>query len=104
MNIFELNFYRDQEKWKHNLLPFEISKNESDRVVDLLLYKNQYALIKKLNMFLGDHNKSLICRRCINSYTCENALTNRKEKCGDVNTCTIRASSDSHVRWKKHFH
>ena len=45
VNIYELNFYQDGDKWKHNLIPIEISKNESDRVVDLLIYKNHYALI-----------------------------------------------------------
>ena len=45
--IFELNFYEYKDKWKHNLIPIEISKNESDKVIDLLKYKNHYALIKK---------------------------------------------------------
>ena len=40
VNIFELNFSQDKNKWKHNLIPIEISKNKSDRIVDLLLYKN----------------------------------------------------------------
>ena len=74
VNIYEFNFYQDGDKWKHNLIPIEISKNESDNVIDLLIYKNHYALIKKLHVFLGDHNKSFVCRRCLNSYTCENAL------------------------------
>ena len=37
INIFELNFYQDKDKWKHNLIPIEISKNDSDKVIDLLL-------------------------------------------------------------------
>ena len=45
INIFELNFYRDQKKWKHKLIPIEISKNESDKVIDLLIYKNQIECI-----------------------------------------------------------
>ena len=28
INIFELNFYQDQIKWKHNLIPIELSKND----------------------------------------------------------------------------
>ena len=104
VNIYELNFYQDGDKWKHNLLPIEISKNGSDNVIDFLIYKNHYALIKKLHVFLGDHNKSFVCRRCLNSYTCETALINHKEKCGDDNICTIRASNESHLYWKKHFH
>ena len=62
VNIYELNFYQDGDKWKHNLIPIEISKNKSDKVIDLLIYKNHYALIKKLHVFLGDHNKSFVCR------------------------------------------
>ena len=104
VNIYELSFYQDGDKWKHNLIPTEISKNESDKVIDLLIYKNHYALIKKLHVFLGNHNRSFVCRRCLNSYTCENALTNHKEKCGEDNICTIRTSNESHLYWKKHFH
>ena len=68
VNVYELNFFQEVDKWKHNLLPTEISKNESDSVIDLLIYKNHYALIKKLQVFLGDHNKSFVCRRCLNSW------------------------------------
>ena len=99
VNIYELSFYQNGDKWKHNLLPTEISKNESDKVIDLLIYKNHYALIKKLHVFLGDHNKSFVCRHCLNSYTCENALINHKEKCGDDNICTIRTSNEPHLYW-----
>ena len=104
VNIYELNFYQDGNKWKHNLIPIEISKNGSDKVVDLLIYKNHYALIEKLHVYLGDHNKSFVCRRCLNSHTCEYALIKHKEKCGDNNICTIRTSNESHLYWKKPFH
>ena len=57
VNIYELNFYQDGDKWKHNLIPIEISKNESDRVVDVMIYKNHSALMKKLHVILGDHHK-----------------------------------------------
>ena len=64
MNIFELNFYQNQIKWKHNFNLFEIRKiDETDSVADLLIYKNHYALIKKLNVFLGKNNKNFIWRR-----------------------------------------
>ena len=35
INIFELNLYQDQNKWKHEIIPIEVSKNDSDRVIDL---------------------------------------------------------------------
>ena len=53
---------------------------------------------------MGNHNKSFVCRRCLNPYTCENALIKQKEKCGDDIICTIRLSNESHLSWKKHFH
>ena len=70
IDIFELNVYqvKDKIKWKHNIIPIEVSKIESHRVFDLLIYKNHWDLIWKLNVFLGSHKKSFICRRCLNSY------------------------------------
>ena len=104
VNIFELNFYQVQNKWKHKLIPNEVSKNDSDRVIDLAIYKNHYVFIKKLDVFLGDHNKKYICRRCLNSYTSENMLMKHKQKCGIGNITTIKTSNESHLHWKKHFH
>ena len=104
VNIFELVFYQEQNQWKHKLIPIEISKNDSDRVIDLAIYKNYYVLIKKLNTSLGDHIKKFICRRCLSSYTSENMLIKHKEKCGDDNITSIKTSRESHLYWKKHFH
>ena len=80
-----------------------MSKNDSDRVIDLAIYKNHYVLIKKLNTFLGDHNKSFICRRCLSSYTSGYMLIKLKQKCGDDNITTIKTSNESHLFWKKTF-
>ena len=104
VNIFELVFYQDENQWKHKLIPIEISKNDSVRVIDLAIYKNHYVLIKKLNTFLGDHNKNFICRRCLSSYTSENMLIKHTEKCGDNNNTSIKTSNESNLSWKKHFH
>ena len=104
INISELNIYQDQSKWKHNLIPIEISKNESNRVVDLCIYKNRYALIKKLNVFLGDHHKNFICTRCLISNTSENMKMIHKPKCENNNITTIRTSPETHIQWTKHFH
>ena len=34
INILELSFYQDQNKWKYELIPIEMSKNNSERIVD----------------------------------------------------------------------
>ena len=46
VNIFESSFYQDQNKWKPKLIPIKVSRSNSDRVSDFLIYKNQYVLIK----------------------------------------------------------
>ena len=69
-----------------------------------MIYKNGYALIKKLNVILGILKKVFICRRCLSSYTIENNLRNHKEDCGDYDICTLRISSEPHLHWKDHFH
>ena len=51
INLFDLNFHQEQNKRKHNLIPVETSKYESDEVIALLIYKNLYALIEKVNVF-----------------------------------------------------
>ena len=103
LNIFQLNFCRGKNKWIHNVIPIEVGKNGSNKVIDLLIYKNHYAFNKKLNVFLGDHNKSFICRRCLNSYTGENMLITHKPKCENNVITTIRTSTDSHLHWTNHF-
>ena len=100
---FESNFYQDQNKQKHKLIPIEISKNFSDRVIDLAIYKNLYIPIKKLDVFLGDHYKKIISRQCLSSYTSENMLLKHEQKCGDDNITTIKTSNESHLYWKKTF-
>ena len=104
INIFELKLCQDQNKWNHKLFRIEISKIDSDRVFDLAIYKNHCILFKKLDGFLGDHNKNFICGQCLSSYTSENMLIKHKEKCGEDNITTIRTSNESHIYWKKHFH
>ena len=104
VNIFELNFYQDENQWKHKLIPIEISKKNSDRVIDLAIYRNHYVLIKKLDVFLGDQNKKFICRRCLSSYTSENMLMKHKEKCENNDITSIKTSNESHLHWKKTFH
>ena len=51
VNIFELNFYQYQNQWKHKLKPNEVSKNDSNRDIDLAIYITHYLLNKKLDVF-----------------------------------------------------
>ena len=78
INIYELGF--DQNKYK--LIPIEISKYESDKVIGFLIYKNHYVFIKKLNVFIGKHDCKYICRKCLISYTTHSMLIKHKKLCG----------------------
>ena len=104
INIFELNLCQDQNKWKHKLIPNEVSKNESDRVIGFIIYKHLYALIKELTVFLGEHHKIFICRRCLNSYTSEKMLLLHEPKCQNNLIITLRTTNESHIQWKNQFH
>ena len=66
-------------------------------VIDILIYKNHIALLKKLNVFLGDHHNTFKCRRCLNSYTSENMLMLHKQKCGEDNIITLKTSTESQI-------
>ena len=79
IKMFKLNFCKDQKKWRHKLIPIEVSKNNSHRVIDLGNYKNHYFLVKELDVFLRDHNRKFICRQCLSSYTSENMLMKHKQ-------------------------
>ena len=81
INIFELNFYQEQNKWKQKLIPFEISKNEADKIIDILVYINHYVLNKKLNIILGKQDCRYLCKGCLNSYTIENMIIKHKKQC-----------------------
>ena len=102
--MFEFIFNQVQNNWKHNSIPIEISKNNSDRVADLLIYKIHYALSKKLSVILGNLKDKILCRGCLNSYTSETMLMTRKPKCEINEITTIKTSSKSHPHWKDHFH
>ena len=104
IKIFELKIYHDQNKRRYKLIPIEISKNVSDIVIDLAIYKNHYLLIKHLDVILGDHNEKFICRRCLSSYTSEKMLLKHQQKCGEDNITTIKNSSEANLHWKSHFH
>ena len=97
INIYELGF----DKNKHKLIPIELSKNESDKVIDLLIYKNHYVLIKKLNVFIGKHDCKYVCRKCLNSYTTHNMLIKHKKLCRENQQ--LKTSPNSHIYWKNYF-
>ena len=81
IKIFELSFYQDRNNWKHKLISLEISKTNSFRVIDFLIYKNHIVLIKKFRTFSGSHSCIAVCRRYLSSDSGENVLFKHKQRC-----------------------
>ena len=68
INIFQSSFYPDHNRKRHNFLSMENRKNDSDGIVDLLIYKNHYVLNEKLHKFSGNPNFLFVRRRGSNCY------------------------------------
>ena len=67
MNVFQYSTDKDND---YKLFPLYITKDNKDRrIVDLILYKNQYILPKKLHVFIGEQDRYHGSRNSLNSYT-----------------------------------
>ena len=97
INIYELGF--DQNKYK--LIPIEINKNESDKVIDLIIYKNHYVFIGKLNVFIAKRDCKYVCRKCLKSYTTHSMLVKYKKLCEENQQ--LKTFSNSQIYWNKYF-
>ena len=102
--IFELQFYQEGINRKHKLIPIEVIENNSETVIDLVIYKNHYALIRKLHVCLGSKKAKFVCRRCLSCFKNENVLEKHTERCRQQDITAIRVSKESHLMWKKNFH
>ena len=80
INLFE---YSTDEDNDYKLVPLYIAENnENRRIIDLILYKNHYILLKKLHVLIGKQDRRYVCRNCLNSYTNQSELTTHKRLCG----------------------
>ena len=61
--IFELSFHQDRKEWNRKKILIELSRHNSDNVIDWMIYKKHYALKEKLYVFLGKHDCKNIRRR-----------------------------------------
>ena len=100
INIFELKFNLEG---KHKLVPIELSKNEHETTIDLLIYKNHYVLIKKLHTFIGNSKSKFICRRCLSCFEHEHVLMKHKDRCEQQDFTAIKLPLDKQLNWKKHY-
>ena len=101
INVFE---YSTEEDNDYKLVPLYFSKNiENRRIIDLILYKNHYILLKKLHVFIGKHDNCYVCRNCLSSYSVQSELITHKILCGNKNKSVYIPSKESHVKWNKYY-
>ena len=101
INVFE---YSTEEDIDYKLVPLYISKNnENRRIIDLILYKNHYILLKKLHVFIGKHDNHYVCRNCLNSYSIQSELTTHKILCGNKAKSVYIPCKETHVKWNKYY-
>ena len=82
---------------KHKLFPIEVSRNETDRLVDLQIYRTHYVLIKKLNVFLGKQVFRFIFKGCLCPYTSQGVLIIQMQKCGQQKITSIKLINEPHL-------
>ena len=101
INVFE---YSKEDDNDYNLVPLYISKNiENRRIIDLILYKNHYILLKKLHVFIGKHDNSFVCRNFLSSYTVLSKLITHKRLCCNKKKSVYIPSKESHVKWNEYY-
>ena len=101
INVFE---YLEEEENDYKLVHLYISKNiENRRIIDLILYKNHYILLKKLHVFIGKHDNSFVCRNCLSSYSVQSELITHKKLCGNKDKSVYIPSKETHVKWDKYY-
>ena len=99
INVFE---YSTKEDNDYKLVPLYISENiENRRIIDLISYKNHFILLKKLHVFIGKHDNSYVCRKCLSSYTVQSELSTHKKLCGNKNKSVCIPTKETHVKWDK---
>ena len=101
INVFE---YSTDEDNDYKLAPLYISKNiENRKIIDLILYKNHYIILKKLHVFIGKHDNIYVCRNCLNIYSVQSKLMTHNILCGKKNKSVYIPSKKSHVKWNKYY-
>ena len=101
INVFE---YCTKDDNDYKLVPLYISKNtENRRIIDLILYKNHYILLKKLHVFIGKHDNSHVCRNCLSSYSIQSELITHKKLCGDKKKSVYIPCKKTHIKWDEYY-
>ena len=106
INVFALENQTDI----NSIYPVYLSNVQSSNPIDLLYLENNhnshYCLIKKIEALLTDKSGNIkrLCRRCMQTFTTEQALTNHQEYCINHAYCKIKLEDNKQLSFNKpHF-
>ena len=68
------------KKCKLTLIPMKLSNKNSNKIIDLTLYKNHSVLIKQLHVFFGKHDSKNKFRVCLNPSSGQKVLIKHKHR------------------------
>ena len=80
----------------------KLVKNNSDRVIDLMIYKNQYILKESLHEILGKHDCTFVYRLCLSSFSSQNALMGHTPRYEQQELAAFIKFIDPYLNWKIH--
>lgn len=83
LNNIAINVY-GLDEYKVNIkIPLKISKNKSDKIVNLFFHDNHYSLIKNFSRFCGEGIYA--CPRCLRSYKNDDCYKRHLADCENLN-------------------
>ncbi len=103
MNNIGINVFEYEDK----IYPVYISKNSHTSVVNLLLYKEHYYLITKIDSFLTsmlskklNHTLSFFCLKCLNKFSSQALRDKHKVLCDTHKTQILKMPKEKVLKFK----
>src|SRR5258708_4220653 len=100
INIYGWNNLIDDRR--SYIVPIQISKTEAKNTINLLLYKDHYFYIKKLNRILGTWNSNYhyFCENCLIGFKDKLLLEKHRQCCSFFKPTLTLFPSEKHIWFK----
>ena len=102
-NLLETNIYvYTCDKNLKNKIPIYKSDKSYKKILDLLLYKNHYMNIKRVDLFFNPNltNKKCFCRNCCNTFFSEIKYKDHINFCETKQTMILLPSKNKYLEFK----
>ena len=78
-------------------------KDEENRIVDLILYKNHFSFLRNLHRYVGPPQPDKVCTGCLSTFLNEDELWNRQKHKLKHEPCITKISKETTFRVNKLF-